>query len=293
MKSRKLIAPFRITKPKKFRLDDVDPADTCGLDIDKDEAKSMLARDIERLSELQAMLYAQGRWAVLALFQAMDAGGKDSAIKHVMSGINPQGCDVHAFRAPSAEELEHDFLWRSAVRLPPRGRIGVFNRSYYEEVLVVRVRPELLGREKLPEQSNDKIWKRRFEDIVAFEQHLVRNGTLVLKFHLRISKEEQKRRFLERLETPSKRWKFSIDDVTDRKLWNRYMDAYEDMIRHTSTPEAPWYVIPADHKWFARLVVAAAMVDALEGLDLRFPTVGQDELKEMQRIRKSLEAEAD
>jgi PPK2 family polyphosphate:nucleotide phosphotransferase len=203
MKSRKLIAPFRIDKPKKFRLDDVDPADTCGLDIDKDEAKSMLARDIERLSELQAMLYAQGRWAVLAVFQAMDAGGKDSAIKQVMSGINPQGCDVHAFRAPSAEELEHDFLWRSVVRLPPRGRIGVFNRSYYEEVLVVRVRPELLGREKLPEGSNDKIWKRRFEDIVAFEQHLVRNGTLVLKFHLRISKEEQKRRFLERLETPS------------------------------------------------------------------------------------------
>jgi PPK2 family polyphosphate:nucleotide phosphotransferase len=294
MKSAKLIKPFRIDKPKRFRLADHDPADTRGLDIDKQEAKSMLAEDIERLAELQEMLYAQDRWAVLAIFQAMDAGGKDSAIKHVMTGINPQGCEVHAFKAPSAEELEHDFLWRAEVRLPLRGRIGIFNRSYYEEVLVVRLHPDLLRRQKLPSKPTpDKVWKQRFKDIVAFERHLVRNGTLVLKFHLRISKEEQKRRFLQRLDTPAKRWKFSMDDIADRKLWDRYMDAYEDMIRHTSTPEAPWYVVPADNKWFARLVVAAALVDALDRLDLRFPKVSRAQLEEMRRIRKALEAEKD
>ena len=294
MKSAKLIEPFRIEAPKNFRLADHDPADTRGLDIDKQEAKSMLARDIEKLAELQEMLYAQERWAVLAIFQAMDAGGKDSAIKHVMTGVNPQGCEVHAFKAPSPEELEHDFLWRAAVRLPRRGRIGIFNRSYYEEVLVARVRPELLGRQKLPPApKSEKIWKQRFQDIVAFERHLVRNGTLVLKFHLRISKQEQKRRFLQRLETPAKRWKFSIDDVADRKLWDRYMDAYEDMILNTGTPEAPWYVVPADNKWFARLVVAATMVDALGRLDLRFPKVGRAQLEEMRRIRQALEAEKD
>jgi PPK2 family polyphosphate:nucleotide phosphotransferase len=279
MKSAKLIEPFRIDKPKHFRLADHDPADTRGLDIDKQEAKSILADDIQRLAELQELLYAHHRWAVLAIFQAMDAGGKDGAIKHVMTGINPQGCEVHAFKAPSVEELDHDFLWRATTRLPRRGHIGIFNRSYYEEVLVVRVRPELLRREKLPEKSAGKIWKQRFKGIVDFERHLVRNGTLVLKFHLRISKDEQKRRFLQRLDTPAKRWKFSMDDVADRKRWDRYMDAYEDMIRQTSTPEAPWYVVPADHKWFARLVVAAALVDALDRLDLRFPKVGRAQLR--------------
>jgi PPK2 family polyphosphate:nucleotide phosphotransferase len=294
MKRAKLIKPFRIDKPKHFRLADYDPADTRGLDIDKQEAKSMLAGDIDRLAELQEMLYAQGRWAVLAIFQAMDAGGKDSAIKHVMTGVNPQGCEVHAFGPPSTEELDHDFLWRSAVRLPRRGRIGIFNRSYYEEVLVVRVKRELLEREKLPpELVGGDIWKERFDDMRAFERHLVRNGIMVLKFHLRISKEEQKRRFLERLDTPSKRWKFSMDDVADRKLWGRYMDAYEDMIRHTSTPEAPWYVVPADNKWFARLVVAAGIVDAMERLKLQFPKVGRAQLEEMPRIRKALEAGKD
>ena len=294
MKSAKLIEPFRIDKPKRFRLTDHDPADTRGLDIDKQEAKSMLAQDIERLAELQEMLYAHHRWAVLAIFQAMDAGGKDSAIEHVMTGVNPQGCEVHAFKAPSAEELDHDFLWRAATRLPRRGHIGIFNRSHYEEVLVVRVRHDLLVREELPpELTTNRIWKQRFEDIVAFERHLARNGTIIVKFHLRISKAEQKRRFLQRLEDPAKRWKFSMDDVADRKLWDRYMDAYEDMIRHTSTPEAPWYVVPADNKWFARLVVAAALVDALDRLDLRFPKVSRAQLEEMQRIRKALEAGKD
>jgi len=293
MKSAKLIKPFRIENPKHFRLADHDPADTAGLDIDKHQAESMLAHDIERLAELQDMLYAQGRWAVLAIFQAMDAGGKDSAIKHVMTGVNPQSCEVHAFGPPSTEELAHAFLWRSTARLPRRGRIGIFNRSYYEEVLVVRVRPELLEKEKLPQPRGGKIWNERFEDIVAFERHLVRNGTILLKFHLRISKDEQKRRFLARLDDPAKRWKFSMDDVADRERWDDYMDAYEDMIRHTSTPEAPWYVVPADHKWFARLVVGAAMVEALEGLDLRFPEVGKAQLAEMRRARKALEAGKD
>jgi len=294
MKSAKLIKKFRVVEPKRFRLADHDPADTAGLDIDKQEAKSILAGDIQRLAELQELLYADHRWAMLAVFQAMDAGGKDSAIKHVMTGINPQGCEVHAFKAPSAEDLDHDFLWRAAARLPRRGHIGIFNRSYYEEVLVVRVKRELLERESLPSAlTRSGVWKQRFEDIRAFEQHLIRNGTILVKFHLQISKDEQKRRFLQRLDTPAKRWKFSMDDVADRKLWDRYMDAYENMIRHTSTPEAPWYVVPADHKWFARLVVAAAMVEALERLDLRFPKVGRAQLEEMRRIRRTLEAEKD
>ena len=229
---------------------------------------------------------------MLAIFQAMDAGGKDSAIKHVMSGVNPQGVQVHAFKPPSTQELDHDFLWRAALHLPERGRIGIFNRSHYEEVLVVRVRRELLQREKLPPQLVTKnIWKERFQDIRAFERHLARNGTLVVKFFLHISKEEQRRRFLERLDDPAKRWKFSIDDVADRKLWDRYMEAYEDMVRHTSTPEAPWYVIPADNKWFARLVVAAALVHTLEQLDPVFPKVDGKALAEMRRVRKALLAE--
>src|SRR5947209_4935770 len=290
MKSAKLIKKFRVGKPKRFRLADHDPADTAGLDIDKQEAKSILADDIQRLAELQEMLYADHRWAMLAVFQAMDAGGKDSAIKHVMTGINPQGCEVHAFKAPSAEDLDHDLLWRGAARLPRRGHIGIFNRSYYEEVLVVRVKRELLERESLPcALTRSGIWKQRFEDIRTFEQHLTRNGTVLVKFHLQISKDEQKHRFLQRLDTPAKRWKFSMDDVADRKLWDRYMDVYEDMIRHTSTPEAPWYVVPADHKWFARLVVAAAMVEALERLDLRFPKVGRAQLDAMRQIRKAIQ----
>jgi PPK2 family polyphosphate:nucleotide phosphotransferase len=294
MKRAKLIKPFRIDKGKRFRLADYDSADTRGLEIDKQEAKSMLAADIERLEELQEMLYAQGRWAVLAIFQAMDAGGKDSAIKHVMSGVNPQGCEVHPFGPPSAEELAHGFLWRSAVRLPRRGRIGIFNRSYYEEVLVVRVHRELVEREKLPDELiGDGIWKQRFEDIRGFERHLLRNGTVPVKFHLRISKEEQKRRFLQRLDDPTKRWKFSMADIAERKLWDRYMDAYEDMIRHTSTAEAPWYVVPADNKWFARLVVAAALVETMESLDLQFPKIGKADLEEMRRVREVLEAEKD
>ena len=274
MELNKIIKRFRIDKPDKFRLADIDPADTCGLDLDKDEAKAMLADGVKRLSELQERLYAQDRWAVLLIFQAMDAAGKDGAIKHVMSGINPQGCQVHAFKAPSAAELDHDFMWRTTVALPERGRIGIFNRSYYEEVLVVRVHPEILARQKLPAELVTKdIWEQRFKDIRAFERYLARNGTLVLKFFLHVSKEEQRKRFLERLEEPGKRWKFSMGDVAERKLWDDYMHAYEDMIRNTSRGEAPWYVVPADNKWFTRLVVGAAIVEAMERLDLHFPKV--------------------
>src|SRR5919197_539397 len=280
MKFAKLIKPFRIDNPDKFRLADHDCAETCGLDIEKDEAKEMLADGIKRLAELQERLYAQDRWALLAVFQAMDAAGKDGAIKHVMSGINPQGCQVHAFKAPSPEELDHDFLWRCAMRLPERGRIGIFNRSYYEEVLVVRVHPEILARQKLAKDLVDKdIWKHRFKSIRGFERHLAANGTRPIKFFLNVSREEQRRRFLERIEEPGKRWKFSMGDVAERKLWDKYMDAYEDVIRNTSRDEAPWYVVPADNKWFARLVVAAAMIDALEDLDLKFPKVEGAALK--------------
>ncbi len=289
MKPAKLVKRFRIDKPNRFRLAAVDPADSAGLDIEKDTAKTLLADGIARLADLQQRLYASDHWAVLAIFQAMDAGGKDSAIKHVMSGVNPQGVQVHSFKPPSAQELDHDFLWRAALHLPERGRIGIFNRSHYEEVLVVRVRRELLQREKLPPQLVTKnIWKERFQDIRAFERHLARNGTLVVKFFLHISKEEQRRRFLERLDDPAKRWKFSIDDVADRKLWDRYMEAYEDMVRHTSTPEAPWYVIPADNKWFARLVVAAVLVEAMERLDLHFPKIEGAALKELMKVRQAL-----
>jgi len=292
MKPAKLVKRFRIDKPNRFRLAAIDPADSAGLDIEKDAAKTLLADGVARLADLQQRLYATDRWAVLAIFQAMDAGGKDSAIKHVMSGVNPQGVQVRSFKPPSAEELDHDFLCRAAVHLPERGRIGIFNRSHYEEVLVVRVRRELLQREELPPQLVTKnIWKERFQDIRAFERHLARNGTLVVKFFLHISKEEQRRRFLERLDDPAKRWKFSIDDVADRKLWDRYMEAYEDMVRHTSTPDAPWYVIPADNKWFARLVVAAALVEAMERLDLHFPKIEGSALRELMKVRKALLAE--
>jgi PPK2 family polyphosphate:nucleotide phosphotransferase len=292
MKLSRIIKRFRIDHPHKFRLTDIDPGDTCGLDIDKAEAKAIIAKSIQQLARRQDVLYAHNRWAVLSIFQAMDAAGKDSAIKHVMSGVNPQGCQVFSFKAPSHEELDHDFLWRTNVRLPERGRVGIFNRSYYEEVLVVRVHRELLERQKLPDEVVDKnIWQRRFQSINALEQHLARNGTRIVKFHLRISKEEQRKRFLDRLDEPGKRWKFSMDDIKERALWDKYMDAYEDMIRATSTPQAPWYVVPADNKWFARLLVAAVMVEELEGLDLEYPKVGGPLLKELRNVRRALLAE--
>jgi PPK2 family polyphosphate:nucleotide phosphotransferase len=288
----KIIKKFRVDKPGKFRLSDFDCADSYGLDIEKAEAKAMLADGVERLAALQEKLYAQNRWAVLAVFQAMDAAGKDGAIKHVMSGINPQGCQVHAFKQPSAEELDHDFLWRIGKALPERGRIGIFNRSHYEEVLVARVHAEILGRQRLPRQVLTKdIWQERFKSIRNFESHLARNGTLVLKFFLHVSKEEQRKRFLARLEEPGKRWKFEMADVAERKLWDKYMQAYEDTIRHTSRPEAPWYVVPADNKGFARLIIAEAMVEAMEGLDLAFPKVEGSALKELEKVRRALLAE--
>ena len=289
MKPFKLVRKLRIDRPKKFRLADVDPADCAGFDIEKDVAKAILAEGTKRLAELQERLYAQDRWAVLAMFQAMDAAGKDGAIKHVMSGVNPQGVEVTAFKAPSSHELDHDFMWRSAVRLPERGRIGIHNRSYYEEVLVVRVHRELLERQNLPPRLVTRhIWQERFEDIAAFERYLGRNGIKVVKFFLHVSREEQRRRFLDRLEEPAKRWKFSMADVVERKLWDRYMEAYDDMIRHTSTADAPWYVIPADNKWFARLMVAAALIDTMEQLDLQYPKVEGAALREMMEVRRAL-----
>ncbi|MFN3657079.1 MAG: polyphosphate kinase 2 family protein [Pseudolabrys sp.] len=292
MKSDDLAKRFRVDAPQKFRIAAHDPADCCGLTIDKAEAKAMLATGIERLGALQERLYASDRWSVLIVLQAMDAAGKDSLIKHVMSGVNPQGVDVHSFKAPSAEELDHDFLWRVTQRLPARGRIGIFNRSHYEEVLAVRVHPALLERQKLPnELSGKNIWQHRFDDIRAFERHLARNGTLVLKFFLNVSRQEQRKRFLARIDEPGKRWKFSMGDVEERKLWPQYMAAYEEMIRETSRPEAPWYVVPADHKWFTRLAVATVLADALEGLKLEYPKVTGAALAELQQARKALEAE--
>jgi PPK2 family polyphosphate:nucleotide phosphotransferase len=293
MKISKLTRHFRIDNPAKFRLRDYDPADTSGLDIDKDEAKAMLAGTVERLKDLQEKLYAQDHWSVLLVFQAMDAAGKDGVIKHVMSGINPQGCQVHAFKQPSAEELDHDFLWRAAKALPERGRIGIFNRSHYEEVLVVRAHPELLERQHLPASLNGKnIWEHRYQSMRHFEHHLARNGTLVLKFFLNVSKEEQRQRFLARLDEPAKRWKFSMGDVAERKLWDTYMGAYEDMIRATSRETAPWYVVPADNKWFTRLTVAAAVVEAMEGLDLSFPKIAGPSADGLAKVRQALMAEA-
>jgi PPK2 family polyphosphate:nucleotide phosphotransferase len=292
MKLYSIAKRFRIDRPDKFRLSEHDPADCCGLTADKKEAKIMLADGIERLSELQQRLYAEDRGSVLIVLQAMDAAGKDSIIKHVMSGINPQGCEVHSFKQPSAEELQHDFLWRVTQRLPANGRIGIFNRSHYEEVLTVRVHREYLERQKLPKQLvGMDIWQQRFDDIRAFERHLARNGTLILKFFLNVSKGEQRRRFLDRIDEPAKRWKFSFADVAERKLWDQYMAAYEDMIRQTSTPEAPWFVVPADHKWFTRMVVAAALVQELQPLDLDFPKVEGKALKELRKVEKALKRE--
>jgi len=292
MASARFIERYRIDKPDRFRLADFNTRDTAGLNLDKDEVKAMVAEDADRLGELQERLYAEDKWAVLIVLQAMDTAGKDGIIEHVMAGVNPQGCIVHAFKAPSAEEIDHDFLWRSAKNLPERGRIGIFNRSHYEEVLVVRVHPELLARQKLPPDLSGKdIWKHRFKSIRGFERHLARNGTIVLKFFLHISPEEQRERLLARLDEPAKRWKFNAGDIAERKLWHKYMAAYEDAIRATSRDYAPWYVVPADSKPFARLVVARAIVDALARLDLKFPTVGAADLREMKKIREALAAE--
>jgi PPK2 family polyphosphate:nucleotide phosphotransferase len=292
MKISKMLKQFRIDDPDRFRLADFDPGDTGGLDLDKDDANTMLAKDTKQLAELQERLYAHDRWSLLVVLQGMDTSGKDGVIRHAMNGINPQGCEVHPFKAPSAEELDHDFLWRAAIRLPARGDINIFNRSYYEEVLVVRVHPEMLQRQKLPDKLIGKdVWTERFKAIRGFERHLLRNGTKVLKFFLHISKEEQRERLLARLDEPDKRWKFNAGDFAERKLWDKYMTAYEDMIRNTSREEAPWYVVPADHKWFARLIVARAIIETLEGLDLEFPKVDRAALDEMKKVRAALLAE--
>jgi PPK2 family polyphosphate:nucleotide phosphotransferase len=284
---------YRIQRGKDFRLKDVDPGDTAGLKSEfKQEAQVLLKQGVERLADLQDKLYAQNKWGVLLVFQAMDAAGKDSTIKHVLSGVNPQGVEVSSFKAPSVEELDHDFLWRCFRRLPERGRIGIFNRSYYEEVLVVRVHPEYLKAQHLPDELVTKnIWKERYEDICGFERYLSRNGIAVCKFFLHVSKEEQKKRFLARIEDPSKNWKFSAADVKERQCWNDYQHAYEKMIQHTATKEAPWYVVPADNKWFTRLVVAAAVNDLLLGLDLHYPKLEQQELDELRKAKEMLEAE--
>jgi PPK2 family polyphosphate:nucleotide phosphotransferase len=291
MRRKDVARAFRVKDGDGFRLSRIDPAETLGFKS-KEEVAETVTRGVERLAALQEKLYAHDRWAVLLVFQALDAAGKDSTIKHVMSGVNPQGCQVYSFKAPSNEDLDHDFFWRAAKCLPERGRIGIFNRSYYEEVLVVRVHPEILARERLPQAVVTKtIWKERFEDIVAFERHLARNGTLILKFFLHVSRAEQRRRFLERLDKPDKKWKFSAADLAERQQWKAYMQAYEEMIQHTATSGAPWYVVPADHKWFTRLVVMEAIIAALEQLDLAFPTVPAEERKALKSARAELERE--
>jgi PPK2 family polyphosphate:nucleotide phosphotransferase len=288
----KYVQPYRITKGKGFRLKNFDPGDTCGLLVDKGEAAELLQRSTEWLAEEQDMLYAQDRWSLLLIFQAMDAAGKDGTIKHVMSGVNPQGCQVFSFKQPSSEELQHDFMWRYSKRLPERGRIGIFNRSYYEEVLVVRVHPEILRRQNLPAPLVSKrIWDERLSDIAHFEDYLTRQGVVVLKFFLHLSRKEQRKRFLARLDRPDKHWKFSPSDVHERKFWDDYMYAFEEAIRATATEHAPWYVVPADNKWFTRLVVAAVIVEAVETLDLAYPTVDPAKRRELQAIRAALSRE--
>jgi PPK2 family polyphosphate:nucleotide phosphotransferase len=289
-KSRKISKPFRVTDGEKFQLKDVDPGDTLWLKSeDKPAAREALAIGVETLSELQDKLYAQDRWGVLLIFQAMDAAGKDGAIKHVMSGVNPQGCQVYSFKSPTSEDLDHDYLWRCMKRLPERGRIGIFNRSYYEETLVVRVHPEFLEKQKLPHRLVTKdIWKERFQDIRSFERYLTHNGIVVLKFFLHVSKKEQKRRFLDRLEKPEKNWKFSSADMAERGYWDEYQKAYEDLIQNTATEQAPWYVVPADNKWFTRVVVAAAVIHALDSLDLAYPEVGKEQKKQLVAAKAEL-----
>jgi len=289
--ARELARPFRISKGKNFRLKDVDPDDTLDFtkEADKPRAKEALAMGVTALAELQDKLYAQDKWAVLLIFQAMDAAGKDGAIKHVMSGVNPQGCQVNSFKSPSAEDLDHDYLWRCMKHLPNRGQIGIFNRSYYEEVLVVRIHPEFLAKQKMPPKLvGKKIWKERFEDIRNFEQYLARNGVVVRKFFLHVSKKEQKRRFLERIDDPLKNWKFSSNDANERDFWDDYMEAYEQMIQETATKEAPWYVVPADNKWFTRVVVAGAVIETLDSLDLAYPKVDKEKLKELAAAKRKL-----
>ena len=286
------VQPFRITRGKGFRLKDFDPRDTCGLELGKSEAAQFLQRGTEWLAKEQGLLYAQDRWSLLLIFQAMDAAGKDSTIKHVMSGINPQGCQVFSFKQPSAEDLSHDFLWRHAKCLPERGRIGIFNRSYYEEVLVVRVHADILKRQKLPAPCVSKhIWTERLADIAHFEEYLARQGTIVLKFFLHVSRREQKKRFLDRLDKPRKHWKFSASDVRERGFWSDYMRAYEETIRATASKQAPWFVVPADNKWFTRLVVAAAIGQAVEELNLAYPQVGPEKMRELRKMRAVLARE--
>ena len=292
-RARKLARPYRVTDGSRFRLKDHDPADTGPHDAtDKAAAAGALAEGIEALTVLQDMLYAQDRWSTLFVFQAMDAAGKDSAIKHVMSGVNPQGCQVASFKTPSAEELDHDYLWRCQRELPERGRIGIFNRSYYEEVLVVRVHPEYLEAQRLPpEPSGEALWEARYRQIRAFERHLTLNGTRIAKFFLHVSPAEQKRRFLARIDEPEKNWKFSATDVAERRHWKAYMSAYEAMIRATASEEAPWYVVPADHKWFTRMVVAAAVVEHLGSLDLAYPAVSPKKQQDLLAAKRALLAE--
>jgi PPK2 family polyphosphate:nucleotide phosphotransferase len=289
----KFIKQYLVESAEEFRLKDHDPRDTHGLKSgDKPEAKRFLDEGVLLLSEMQDKLYAQSNWGLLLIVQAMDAAGKDSTIKHVMSGVNPQGVDVHAFKEPSSEELAHDFLWRTNRCLPARGKIGIFNRSYYEEVLVVRVHPEMLEKERMPKElRGDHFWKNRYEDINAFEKYLTRNGIAIRKFFLNVSKKEQKRRFLERLDNPQKNWKFSAADVQERKHWQEYQSAYEKMIRNTATEHAPWVVVPADNKWFSRLLVVATVVDALSEMNLEYPKVNEEKLAALKAARKELEKE--
>jgi PPK2 family polyphosphate:nucleotide phosphotransferase len=288
----KYVRPFRISTGRSFQLSDFDPADTCGLKLDKGEAADLLQRGTEWLAEEQDMLYAQDRWSLLLVFQAMDAAGKDGTIKHVMSGVNPQGCQVFSFKQPSREDLDHDFMWRYAKCLPERGRIGIFNRSYYEEVLIVRVHEQILQRQKLPAPLvTERIWDERLSDIAHFEDYLTRQGTIVLKFFLHVSRKEQKKRFMQRLERPDKHWKFSTSDVHERKFWDDYMHAFEEAIRATASKDAPWYVVPADNKWFTRLLVAAAIVETVEKLDLAYPTISAEKKKELRAVRAALSRE--
>jgi PPK2 family polyphosphate:nucleotide phosphotransferase len=287
----RFITPFRYDGSGKFHLKDHKTDERGGLD--KDKGQKILEANKKHLADFQEKLYAQDRWSVLIIFQGMDASGKDSAIKALFEGINPQGCEVHAFKQPTSHELDHDFLWRHVVALPERGHIGIFNRSHYEECLVTRVHPEILAKEKLPPKLVTKnIWRERFEDISAFERYLARNGTLVLKFFLNLSREEQRQRFLDRLEDRSKQWKFSMDDIRERALWPRYQAVYQDIVRHTASPHAPWFVVPADHKWFARVVIGSVIVAALERLDLQFPRADKASLREFETVREALEQEA-
>ena len=281
------ITPFRFDGSGTFHLKSHKTDEKGGLN--KDRAETILEANRKRLSDFQEKLYAQNRWSLLLIFQGMDAAGKDSAIKHMFEGVNPQGCEVHSFKQPTSQELEHDFMWRCVIALPERGRIGIFNRSYYEECLVTRVHPDLLVKEKIPSRLVTKnIWRERFEDISAVERYLARNGTVILKFFLNISKEEQRKRFLDRLDDPSKNWKFSMADVAERALWNRYQAVYQDIVRHTSTEVAPWHVVPADHKWFARVVIGSAIVSTLDTLNLRFPRADKASLQEFKQVRMAL-----